>query len=78
MQGERKMKEMIPVLNGMDRTLSNPAQPYELSSSQPMQLGGVFLDDASTRLRTGSISSSRSRSNSIIGRERSRHASISE
>lgn len=78
MQGERKMKEMIPLLNGMDRTLSRPAEPYELSSSQPMQLGGVILDDASTRLRTGSISSSRSRSNSIIGRERSRHASISE
>lgn len=72
------MKGMIPLLNGMDRTLSSPSDPYELTTSQQMQLGGVILDDASTRLRTGSISSSRSRSNSIIARERSRHTSISE
>lgn len=72
------MKGLISVVNGMEKALNNLSEPYEPMMTQPTFIGGVALDDASTRLRTGSISSSRSRSNSIIGRERSRHTSVSE
>ena len=70
------MKELLTVVNGMERTLDSDR--YEPIPPQPTYLGGVPVDEATVRLRTGSIASQRSRSNSVAGKERSRHASISE
>jgi hypothetical protein len=66
------------VVANMEKALNQDINPYDSFPSQPTILGGVELDDAATRLRTGSISSARSRSNSIIGKERSHRSSISE
>lgn len=73
------MKELLHVVNGMEKALSGNVDPYDSLPPMPTYIGGVALDDPTTRLRTGSISSARSRSNSIVGaRARSRHASMSE
>lgn len=72
------MKELLNVIDGMERALNSGSEPYETFPSQPTYLGGIVVDDATIRLRTGSISSNRSRSNSVIGRERSRQGSISQ
>jgi len=61
------MKEVLHVVNGMEKALSEVSEPYESLPPAPKFIGSIPLDDATTRLRTGSISSSRSRSNSITG-----------
>ena len=72
------MKELLHVVTGMEKALNHTPDPYESFPPQPTYLGGVVLDEPTVRLRTGSIASQRSRSNSIVGRERSRHPSVSE
>lgn len=72
------MKELLTVVNGMEKTLDALTDRYDPLPPQLTYLGGVALDEATVRLRTGSIASQRSRSNSVAGKERSRHASISE
>ena len=72
------MMELLNVIDGMEKALDSTSDPYENYPSQPSYLGGVITDDDSRRLRTGSMASNRSRSNSVIGRERSRQGSISQ
>lgn len=72
------MMELLNVIDGMEKALDSTSDPYENYPLQPAYLGGVIVDDASRRLRTGSMASNRSRSNSVIGRERSRQGSISQ
>ena len=62
------MKELLVVVDGMEKALNSGVDEY---ASFP-----TMNDDTLTRLRTGSLASSRSRSNSVIGRERSRHGSF--
>ena len=55
------MKELLTVVNGMERTLDSLSDRYEPIPPQPTYLGGVPVDEATVRLRTGSIASQRSR-----------------
>lgn len=72
------MMELLSVADSIERKLNSLSEPYETFPSQSTYMGGTYIDDSATRLRTGSLASNRSRSNSVIGRERSHHGSISQ
>lgn len=71
------MKEVLQVVADMETALNHSSEPYESFPTSSI-FGSVLMEDPTIRLRTGSISSARSRSNSILGKDRSRHASVSE
>ena len=71
MQGEKKMKELLVIVDNMEREINRNTDPYDFYSPRGCSSA---QEDINQRLRTGSIS--RSRSSSVMDKRPSRHGSF--